>query len=158
MNIAAGLTAIKSGFDISSTIAQRVKEGKLSPAEINDLLLRLREALLDSQSALNQAAEENRALREELSNNNWTAEIEKDLRYVADGGFFVRNSEQAAGTEIVYCPLCWGSDSKLVPLNPGSGTGHYYCSIHKASYETASYRERQRSSAVRLNRTRSKWP
>jgi|NGEPerStandDraft_6_1074524.scaffolds.fasta_scaffold54051_2 hypothetical protein len=144
MDIGSGIAALKAGFDISATIAQRIKEGKLSASEISDLLLKLREALLDSQAALIQAAEENRVLKEELANNNRITEVEKDLQYRNDGGFYVRASEVADGREIPYCPLCWGNERKLVPLNPGDGSGYYYCSIHKAPYETARYRDSQR--------------
>lgn len=157
MGIAEGLAALKSGFEISNTIAQRVKEGKLSAPETSDLLLLLRERILDSQAALNQAAEEIRELREQIAKRDKKEEIENDLQYVGDGGFFVRKSEQAAGTDIAYCPLCWGSDSKLVVLNPGTGHGHYYCRIHSASYETAKWRERQRDGVARMNRSRSSW-
>lgn len=157
MDIASGITALKAGFDISSIIAQRVKEGKLSASEISDLLLKLREALLESQAALNQAAEDIRLLREELANNNRLADAEKDLQYVNDGGFYIRASEAAGGKNIPYCPLCWGSDRKLAPLNPGDGTGYYYCYIHKAAYETAEYRDGQRVQQPRSVRRKSPW-
>jgi hypothetical protein len=89
---------------------------------------------------LNDAAGNIRALEEELARRDRTAEIESDLEYVNDGGFYVRKSEQTEGKNKPYCPVCWGSDKKLVPLNPGTGNGHFSCDIHKSNHQTETYR------------------
>ena len=93
---------------------------------------------------------------EELAKHNRTVEIEKDLEYVHDGGFYVRKSEQSQGKNIPYCPTCWASDEKLVPLNPGTGKGHYSCDIHKSNHETERYRNYLKQMQSQLNR-RSPW-
>ncbi len=141
MEIAAGLGALKTGFDLANAINQRVKEGKLYPNEIADQLLRLQQLILDSQRALNDAAEEIRILKERIAISESTDEVEKDLDYVTDGGFFIRKSEKEAGKEVPYCPLCWGDNNKLVPLNPSGNHGLHICGIHKSRHETQSYRD-----------------
>src|SRR5271165_3607204 len=108
MDIASGLSALKSGFDISRTINQRIKEGKSYPNEIADQLLQLQQLMLDSQRALNDAAEEIRVLKEGIAALEEMKQCEQDLEWVADGGFWVRKSEKDSGVTIFYCPLCWG--------------------------------------------------
>lgn len=147
MDIASGLNALKSGFDISRTISQRIKEGKSYPHEISDQLLQLQQAMLDSQRALNDAAEEVKALKEEIATLKGTDQLQQDLEWVEDGGFWVRKSERVSGTAICYCPLCWGDSRKLVPLNPVSGRGIYRCAIHNSSHETQAYRNYLRQNA-----------
>ncbi len=140
MDIASGLSALKSGFDISRTISQRVKEGKSYPNEISDQLLQLQQTMLDSQRALNDAAEEIRALKQEVTTLQGMEQIQQDLEWVEDGGFWIRKSERESGTTICYCPLCWGDGKKLVPLNPVTGKGVFTCALHDSSHETQAYR------------------
>lgn len=142
MPIAEGLGALKTAFDIGHAINQRVKEGKLYPNEIADQLLQLQQLILESQRSLNDAAEEIRTLKDRLSASDRTREIEQDLEYAQDGGFFVRKSERAVGKFINYCPVCWGENQKLVPLNPMTGEGFFKCTVHNSLYETAAYRRR----------------
>src|ERR1035437_8586619 len=139
MDIAGGLGALKKDFDISNAIRQRIKEEKLFPNEILEQLLNLQQAMLESQTALNDAAEQIRLLKEELSRRDRAAELEKDLEYVNDGGFYIRKSEHESAKDIRYCPACWGKDGRLVPLNPGSGHGLFTRNIHKVEYETRQY-------------------
>ena len=61
-NIANGLGAVKTGFDIANIIKQRAKENKLSTNETLDLISNLQQSLLDSQFALNEAGTEIRRL------------------------------------------------------------------------------------------------
>src|SRR3954447_18152725 len=104
MDIASGLGALKTGFDIANSITQRVKEGKLYPKEITQQLLHLQQAMLDSQRALNDASEEMKALKTELDKRN---ELEADKVWEPDGSFYRRKSDVEAGRDIPYCPLCW---------------------------------------------------
>src|ERR1017187_1951042 len=123
MDIASGLIALKSGFDISRTVSQRIKENKSYPSEIADQLLQLQQLMLDSQRSLNDAAEEIRALKQQIASLQQTNELEQDLEWVEDGAFWIRKSDKSSGVRISYCPLCWGENKKLVPLNPTSGRG-----------------------------------
>jgi len=156
MAIAEGLGALKSAFDIGHAINQRIREGKLYPNEIADQLLQLQQLIIDSQRALNDAAEEIRELKEQLATLQRDDEIVKDLEYISDGGFYSRKSERESGTVVAYCPLCWGDAKKLVPLNPREGKGNYFCAIHKSSYSTAAFRSRQAQQRDAFNR-RNSW-
>ena len=70
------------------------------------------------------------------------------MEYVDDGGFYVRKSERDNGKSIPYCPLCFKSDGKVVPLNPGTNSGRYSCSIHESSHTTAAGYEGKYSARV----------
>jgi len=156
MDIASGLSALKSGFDISRTINQRIKEGKSYPNEIAEQLLQLQQLMLDSQRALNDAAEEIRALKQEVTALQGMEQIQQDLEWVEDGGFWIRKSERESGTTIHYCPLCWGDGKKLVPLNPTSGSGYFRCALHNSSHETRAYRDAVRRQSQSRG-TRGEW-
>jgi hypothetical protein len=131
---------LKSAFDIGNAISQRVKEGKQFPNEIADQLLHLQQLILESQRALNDAAEEIRELKEQLAASQRAVETNKDLEWVSDGGFWILKSDREKGSNIPYCPACWGETSKLIPLNPGNGHGYYTCSIHKLQHSTEAAR------------------
>ena len=157
MDIASGLGALKSAFDIGHNINQRLKEGKSYPNEIADQLLQLQQLVLDSQRALNDAAEEIRLLKERLAAYERTDALEKDLEWVADGGFYIRKSEQQAGKQIAYCPLCWGENKKVIPLNIKIGHGYYTCEIHKTSHQTRAYQDYERNNSSSFESSGETW-
>src|SRR4051794_34047773 len=108
MPVSTGFTALKSAFDIGNAISQRVKENKIYPNEIAGQLLNMQQLILESQQALNEAAEDIRLLKEQAAARNRDEEFERDLEWQQDGGFWIRKSDQAGGNNIPYCPLCWG--------------------------------------------------
>ena len=144
MDIVSGVAAFKSGFEVAKSIGELVKQEHIDANEIASRLLLLKSLMLDSQSALNDAQEEQRRLKEELAAGNWIKEIEADLEMVPDGQFYVRKSEKAKGQCIPYCPACWGDAHKLVPLNAQGNRGMFRCDIHKSAYETEAYRNWRR--------------
>jgi hypothetical protein len=155
MPITTGFNALKTAFDIGNAINQRVKENKIYPNEIAAQLLHMQQLILESQQALNEAAEEIRLLKEQAAARNRDEELERDMEWQQDGGFWIRKSDQSAGKHIPYCPLCWGDNKRLVPLNPSSGLGYFQCPIHKSSHETNAYKahcERQERSMNIRNR------
>lgn len=158
MGIVEGLGALKTGFDIANSINQRVKEGKLYPNEIADQLLRLQQAMIDSQRALMDAENEIKALKEKIAADNQTKQVDQDLEWVEDGGFFISKTDKSLGKLIRYCPLCWRTTNKLVPLNPQSGHGHFRCDIHHSNHETQAYRDHLRdvNSRARIS-VRNQW-
>ena len=87
--------------------------------------------------------EQVRSLEQQLEEQKKLLDVTEDMEYVEDGGFYVRKSERDNGKSISYCPLCFKSNGKMVPLNPGSNLGCYKCDIHNARYETAACRERK---------------
>ena len=85
--------------------------------------------------------EEVRDLKERLRQREGVAELAADMEYDPVAGFYTRKSEKAAGKNIPYCPICWKSDKKDVPLNPQSGKGAYRCNIHNSIYVTQEGRQ-----------------
>ncbi|MBI1956063.1 MAG: hypothetical protein HYS38_06675 [Acidobacteria bacterium] len=141
IDIAGGLAALRTGFDVAKHIGEIVKGEEVDRNAVANELLLLKSLMLDSQEALNTAVEEHRQLKNQIEEQNRLAEIAADMEYVEDGGFFIRKSEKAAGKAIAYCPLCWKAAKADVPLNPQGGRGHFTCKIHNSSHETAAYRE-----------------
>ncbi len=89
--------------------------------------------------------DEVRSLKEQLQQSQKLSEIDADMQFVPDPGFFIKKSEEKAGKYIPYCPVCWKSDRKDVPLNPTFGEGYYKCDIHKSAYETLRFRQLKNS-------------
>ena len=136
MEIAGGISATKAGFDLIKGIRELLKREKVDPQEISARLLELQELLLQAQSALGDAQEENRQLRQQLANSDAIKELEADLEMEPDGQFLVRNSEKKDGKYIPYCPICWGESNKLIPLTPLASAGYFDCVLHKARFRT----------------------
>lgn len=156
--IAGALSAVKSGFDIAKSIREQVKRPDIDANEVSSQLLLLQQVMLDTQKALNDAQEEIQELKNQLAQKDAVATIDEDLEYVSDGGFYVRKSESATGKRIPYCPICWGENKKLVPLNPSGGNGYYKCGIHTSGgFETTEYRRRMESSAIYGNSGPDDW-
>ena len=89
--------------------------------------------------------EQVRSLEQQLEEQKKLLDVTEDMEYVEDGGFYVRKSERDNGKSISYCPLCFKSDGKIVPLypDPGFNRGCYKCGLHNERYETAACRERK---------------
>lgn len=148
--ILSGLSAVKTAFDLNETIVKLLGS---SDTNIDELLRRTREVnglLLEAQTALHAAAEENRQLRESVSQRADVKQLEGDMEVCQDGGFYVKKSERSQGIFNVYCPVCFGLTQKAVPL-VAMASGYYSCAIHRgATYQTKAYREaeeRQRAEA-----------
>jgi hypothetical protein len=121
--------------------------------ELYDKLISLQTdamAILDENWKLK---DENRALKGELETQKQRQNVQDDVEWIEDGGFFIRKSERQAGKTIRYCPLCFtASNMALVPLNSRANPGIYGCDIHKSSYRTREYDEHVRQSNERAKR------
>lgn len=148
VSVIGGLTAIKTGLDLLKSINELVKQKKLDPTEIGNRLIALHGYLLDSREALGDAQQEIQKLHEQITSLQRDKDMEADLEHVQDGGFYVRKSELSTGQYIPYCPLCWGQQRKLIPLNPVHGEGYWRCDIHKSSHFTEKYRQRDDHESV----------
>jgi hypothetical protein len=51
---------------------------------------------------------------------------------------------------IPYCPVCWGSDEKLIPLAEISRDEVFQCPIHRSSYYTAAYYDSVKRQATEM--------
>jgi hypothetical protein len=146
IDIIVGLGATKTGLDLVKGVRELLKREKIDKSEIQEHLNSLQEALFQAREALGDAQELNRSLNRQIDENKRLLDIGADMEYDNDGGFYVKKSEKAQGKAIPYCPLCWKSDRKDIPLNPMFGEGYYRCDIHKSNYETSRYRRASRNS------------
>jgi hypothetical protein len=148
-----GLSAIKTGFDIAKGLVDLLKREEIDRSEIQSKLLELQQAILEAQRSLGEIAEENRQLRNALSQEERRKVLEADMEIIADGNFYVRRSEREKKEFIPYCPVCWGYEQKAVPLVTRDKQGFYECAIHKAKYYTEAYlRARQAAEAHAMMR------
>lgn len=97
--------------------------------------------IVELEGAVIELTRENRQLREKIDEQKRWLELDDDMEYVEDGGFYIRKSEKAAGKNITYCPACWKATKADVPLNPQGGRGMFRCDIHGTTYETQAHRD-----------------
>ncbi len=135
----AGLSAIKSGFGLAKELVDLLKQPDIDRAAIQTKLLELQQLILDAQASIGETAEENRQLRNALSQVENRKILEADMEMVPDGSFFVRRSERDKGAFIPYCPVCWGHEDKTVPLVVRDKEGLFECVIHHATFKTDAY-------------------
>jgi hypothetical protein len=159
MTVAAGLSAIKTGFELVKGLREILKKDGVDPHEVSNRLMEIQEFFLEAQNSLMEAQEENRGLREQLDTQDRLKEIEADLELTTDGYFYVRKSEQEKGL-IPYCPVCWGKECKLVPMAPASYPGTFRCAEQEVIYCTAVHSEWLKQEQDRQRRqtpVRSNW-
>jgi hypothetical protein len=140
MAIAAGLSAIKTGFGLIKSAVELLKRETVDVHEVQARLIELQGLMLDARSALVDAEEENRSLKRALEDRDDAKKLAEDMEFQNDGGFYVRKSEAGKGL-IAYCPLCWQKDHLTVPLETVRAPGSFKCSLHETFYETAEHRE-----------------
>src|SRR3972149_8864134 len=120
MDIATGLAAAKAALEATKAALDLLKRDKVDKQEVTSRVMEMQEMVLRTREALGDALEENRNLREQIAKHDRLKELEADMDYVEDGGFYVKKSEKAAGKNIAYCPLCFKAAHADVPLNPQS--------------------------------------
>jgi hypothetical protein len=140
MNIPAGISATKTGFDLIKSLREALGRPDVNPGDVQSRLVELQSLMLDAQQALGDAQEENRSLREQLAAKTGLEQIEADLEFATDGRFWVRKSEKDT-TLIPYCPVCWGKEKQLVVMGRYKYPGMYKCSVHDGVCTTTVYEE-----------------
>ena len=154
MSVAEGLGAAKAGVELAKRLMDLLNRPDI---DVNDVHTKLQEMLIhvvNAQVALAEAQSDIADLRHRVEQLELLKQVEDDMDYRIDGGFYVRKSERDKGV-IGYCPLCWKHDQKAVPLRTGATEGWFHCDIHGSSYETAEYRQRrsqQSHSVARFSR------
>jgi hypothetical protein len=138
MNLAAGISAAKTGFDLIKSLRDVIGRPDINPGDVQARLLELQSLMLDAQRALGDAEEENRNLRAQLAAKEIIKEIEADLEFAPDGRFWIRRSEKDTAL-IPYCPVCWGKEKQLVVMGAFQHPGMYKCSVHDGLYTTKVY-------------------
>jgi hypothetical protein len=134
MDIAAGLAAIKTSFDVIKGVRELLKHDKLDPVEISNKLRELQEQMLDAQVALGDAQEEIRRLRTELA---------EQLRVREFGIEFQFNEGVYWHRDYPYCPNCWDAERKPIRLDgpyavpDAPSRSSWICPTHKSKYYLA---------------------
>jgi hypothetical protein len=144
-DIGAGLAALKTAADLTKTLRDAIKSGKVKPAEMDALITQIYDQIIDSRAAAVDAQEEIRKLKEEMRALTDKSQLEKDLTFDGDV-YWMKNDD------FPYCPLCWGSDSKLVRLQNystdlygGVRKTNYYCKLHDTHFYTPTNAEKHRT-------------
>jgi hypothetical protein len=150
-----GLQAISTAFKVNEQIIDSLAG---PDKNIDELLRRTREVnglLIAAQTALHSAAEENRQLKETLSDRSHIQQLRDDMDFCQDGGFYVKKSERAAGNTVQYCSTCWGEE-KAVPLMRGATSGSFICGKDGSHYFTQEYHDRKKKELDEMARRSSR--
>ncbi|OFW32081.1 MAG: hypothetical protein A3J28_08425 [Acidobacteria bacterium RIFCSPLOWO2_12_FULL_60_22] len=130
--------AVGTALGALKTISEIAKN--VNSIELTQKIIELQKSIFEMHQQMTELSDDNRNLKNQVEEQKKLQEIDEDMEFVEDGGFFIRKSEREAGTNIAYCPVCWGDSRKSVPLNPVSGNGFFRCEIHKSAYQTEAYR------------------
>ena len=133
MELAGALKAGKYGFDLVKGIRETLRRDDVDPREISNRLMEIQELLLEMQSALGDAQEENRRLKAQLAEDDLLAKLSDQLAF--QESVYWKKREDASLEPEPYCPKCWEKDQKLIHLNPGATRGFYACGIDNTSYK-----------------------
>jgi hypothetical protein len=102
----SGLSAIKTGFDLARGLVDLLKEPEIDLSAIHTKLLELQQLILDAQRALGETVDENRQLKNAMSQEERRKILEADMDIVPDGNFYVRRSEREKAVFIPYLLPC----------------------------------------------------
>jgi len=136
MELGTAIKAGKDGFQFVRDLRGAIQREEVKPTEVADRLLQIQQLLLELQAALSGALDENRELRRQLDDKADKKAVAADMVWELDGHFFVKNSERALGL-IPYCPTCWKSNGKDVPLAATCTPGFFRCAIHDTPFNTS---------------------
>jgi len=100
MGIVEGISAVKTGFQLAKSIGELARKGEIDGNEVATRLIALQSYMLDSQSALNEAWEEQRKMAEQIT------ALEAKLNFQATMKFEEPLCWQD-GDQTPYCPSCW---------------------------------------------------
>ena len=119
MNIAAGMTALRTGIDLTRTLRDALKAGTIKGDEIAGRIGEIYDYIVDSKDALVDAKDEIETLKSELR-------LLKDEKSLADSlehdgtAYWIRKGEKWDGP---FCSPCWDETEKLVRLQDDQGSG-----------------------------------
>ncbi len=137
MNIAAGMTALKAGADLTRTLRDGLKSGTIKGDEIAGRIGEIYDYIVDSKDALLDAKDEIENLKTQLKAANDLTELAARLDF--DGHvYWLRAEDKWEGP---FCPVCWDGNRQLVRLEHGranhdSMLGSFDCNIHCRHFTT----------------------
>src|SRR5688500_14637096 len=77
IGIIEGISAAKTGIELTRIVRDLLKRDKIDRAEMEGRISEIQCRLADAREALNDALEENRALKDQLAENSRIAELEQ---------------------------------------------------------------------------------
>lgn len=134
MSIAVGLSATKTAFELIKNAVDLLKGQDVDVHEVQARLIELQGLMLDARSALVDAEEENRTLRDSI--RSLEAELALKGKIEKREGVYWLGGESGK-LDGPYCPLCYGDGGKLVPLtkfgarSDFGGRIQFWCQLHK---------------------------
>ena len=136
MDISAALSSAKTAFELVRALQNGLARQQIRTEEVPARLMELQQHILSMQSVLHDLAEENRQLQLRLDERERQRELEEDMDFVVDGGFYVRKSE-AGKALIAYCPVCWKDRGKTIPMETSATPGWFKCNVDHTVCRTA---------------------
>jgi hypothetical protein len=155
MSIAAGITATKAFLDVRKMVSDLIERPHFDAAEVRNKLHEMLIHVVNIQTAVADTQVEITELRQQLDDRGMLKALQADLEMDPVARYWVRKSEKELGL-IPYCPTCWGSDSKLVPLAIRHHPGTFECAIHKTLYHSAEQLEHNRQESVAIRPPRGR--
>jgi len=162
MSIAAGIAATKATLDLTKIISDLVKRPNIDAADVQAKLHEMLIHAVNAQTALGEAQQEITELRRQLDDQEASRATQADLEMDPLCRYYVRKSERERGL-IPYCPTCWRTERKLVPLTLLQHPGSFMCAIHKVKFASPEHLEQQKqlnanaAEASRARTVRTSW-
>ena len=149
--ITAGVTAVKASVEVGKSIRDLINRPDVDRGEVEKCLQEMLIHLGNVHFALNEVAAKTLELQHQLDDRATLKSIQDDLDIDPVARYWLRKSEKERGLA-PYCPTCWGSDSKLVPLAIVQHPGLFRCPVHNTMYYSPEHNEHmknQRATPVR---------
>jgi hypothetical protein len=137
MNIAAGMTALKAGADLTRSLRDGPKAGTIKGDEIAGRIGEIYDYIVDSKDALVDAKDEIENLKTELKAAKDITDLVTRLDF--DGHvYWLRTADKWDGP---FCPVCWNGTRQLVRLEHGRANrdpalASFDCNIHCRLFTT----------------------
>jgi polyhydroxyalkanoate synthesis regulator phasin len=155
MGISEAIAAGKALVEVSKLARDLVNNPDVNPHQVRATVQEMLIHLTNAQAGLAEAQQEIMTLRSQLADRESLLEIEADMEFQIDGGFYVRKSEKGRGC-IAYCPVCWKKDGKTIPMAMhGTSSGCFRCTVHNTVYRTAEGSRNESAAWSDMNNQRS---
>ena len=151
--ITAGITAVKASLETGKSIRDLIQRPDVDRAQVDKLLHEMLIHLGNIHFAFNDLAAKMQELKTELDNRQALKAIEEDLEMDPVARYYIRKSEKERGL-IPYCPTCWATESKVVPLVITQHPGSFRCAIHKVYFSSPEHMAIEKQHAERLAASR----
>jgi hypothetical protein len=137
MNIAAGLSGLKSATDLIRALRDGLKAGTIEQDQLSGRIGEIYDYIVDSKDALVDAKDAIETLKDELKRLKDVSELDSRLQF--DGR--VRWLTVDDKWDGPFCPICWEQSRQLVRLEHGRAhqdpkDASFNCNIHCRLFAT----------------------